>query len=224
MSIVQSVKTMFEKMSSVVTLHDAVMLFLRMWVAKIFYTSGRTKAAAPDTDPLIDLDVARETLRDIAGDEATYAAFEKVLTDEQGYYVSELTEFANNLFPNSGITEKIEQAFTPWISPDITAFFTASENTALLFENEYKVPLLSPEFAAQASILGETILPFMLIFGIGTRFGALGLLGMTLVIQTVYPNLFYDHMVWAVALVSILLLGPGKISVDSFINSKLQKF
>ena len=221
MNIVQTVKSVFEKMSGLITPPDATMLFLRLWVAKIFYTSGRTKAAAPDTDPLIDLEVARETLREITGNEETYAAFEKVLTDEQGYYVSELTEFSNNLFPDSGIAEKIEQAFAPWISPDITAFFTASEDTALLFEDEYQVPLLSPEFAAQASILGETILPFMLIFGVGTRFGALGLLGMTLVIQTVYPNLFYDHMVWAAALIGILLIGPGKVSLDRLISRKL---
>ncbi len=221
MNIVQTVKSAFDKMSGLITLQDATMLFLRLWVAKIFYTSGRTKAAAPDNDLLIDLDVARETLRDIAGDEATYAAFDNVLTDEQGYYVSELTEFSNNLFPDSGITEKIEQTFAPWISPDISAFFTASENAGLLFEDEYQVPLLSPEFAAQLAILGETFLPFMLILGIGTRFGALGLLGMTLVIQTVYPHLFYDHMVWAAALIGVLLIGPGKISLDSLIAKKL---
>jgi len=223
MSIFQPVRTMFNKMSAAITLQDTVMLFLRTWVAKIFYSSGRTKSAAPDTDPLIDLEVARETMRNIAGDEATYAAFETVLTDEQGYYVSELTDFSNNLFPNSGLSEKIEQSFAPWISPEITAFFTASENTTLLFEDEYQVPFMSPEFAGQAAILGETVLPFMLIFGIGTRFGALGLLGMTLVIQTVYPHLFYDHMVWAAALIGILLLGPGKISLDKLIDNKLQK-
>jgi len=221
MNIVQVVKNTFDKMSGLITPADATMLFLRLWVAKIFYASGRTKAAAPDTDPLIELDVAREALRDIAGDETTYAAFEKVLTDEQGYYVSELTEFSNNLFPNTGITGKIEQAFAPGFGGDISAFFTASENAGVLFENEYQVPLLSPEFAAQMAILGETILPFMLIFGIGTRLGALGLLGMTLVIQTVYPHLFYDHMVWAAALIGVLLIGPGKISLDRLIYRKL---
>lgn len=223
MSIFQPVRTVFDKMSVVITLQDVTMLFLRTWVAKVFYASGRTKASAPDTDPLIELEAAREAMRGIVGDEELYAGFEKVLTDEQGYYVSELTEFADTLYPGSGITEKIEQLFAPGVGADISAFFTASENAAVLFEEEYQVPFLSPEFAAQLGLLGETFLPVMLILGFGTRFGALGLLGMTLVIQTVYPNLFYDHIVWAAALVGILLLGPGKISVDNFIISKLQK-
>ncbi len=222
MNIVQTVRNIFDKLSGLITPPDATMLFLRLWVAKIFYTSGRTKAAAPDTDPLIELDVAQEAMRSIAGDDVTYAAFEKLLTDEQGYYVSELTEFADNLFPESGITETIEQTFAPGIGADISAFFTASENAALLFENEYQVPVLSPEFAAQMALYGETLLPIMLILGLGSRFGAMGLLVMTLVIQTVYPNLFYDHMVWAAALIGILLIGPGKMSLDNMIAKKLR--
>lgn len=223
MSVVQPIRNVFDKMSALVTLQDVMMLFLRTWVAKIFYASGRTKASAPDTDPLIELDAAREAMRAIVGNDAQYAVVEKELTDDQGYYVSELTDFADSLYPDSGITEKIEQTFAPGIGADISAFFTASENAAVLFEEEYQVPFLSPEFASQMGLLGETFLPIMLILGVGTRFGAFGLLIMTLVIQTVYPNLFYDHIVWAAALTGILLLGPGKISLDSFIVSKLQK-
>lgn len=220
MSSVQQVKNIFDKMSLIITPQDAVMLFLRTWIAKIFYASGRTKAAAPDYDPLLELGAAREAVRDIVGDDTKYAAFEKLLTDEQGYYISELTEFADTLAPDSGLSERIEQALTPGISADISAFFTASENAAILFEEEYKVPFLSPELAAQLGLLGETILPIMLILGIGTRFGAFGLLFMTLVIQTVYPNLFYDHMVWAAALIGILFAGPGRVSIDHLITKK----
>lgn len=223
MNIVQTVRGIFDKLSGLITPPDATMLFLRMWVAKIFYSSGRTKASVPDIDPLIELDVARGAMRNIAGDDATYAAFDNVLTDEQGYYVSELTEFSDNLFPDSGIAERIEQTFAPGIGADISAFFTTSENAALLFEDEYQVPILSPEFAAQLALYGETFLPIMLIIGLGSRFGAMGLLVMTLVIQTVYPNLFYDHMVWAAALIGILLIGPGKVSLDTLIANKLRR-
>lgn len=221
MNIFQSVKSVFGKMSSIITPQDAIMLFLRTWVAKIFYASGRTKASAPDYDPLLELGEARDAVRGIVNDDTQYAAFEKLLTDEQGYYISELTEFAGNLYPDSGLSEKIEQTLTPGISADISAFFTASENAGVLFEEEYQVPFLSPELAAQLGLLGETILPIMLIFGIGTRFGAIGLLGMTLVIQTVYPNLYYDHMVWAAALIGILFAGPGKVSIDHLLGKKL---
>lgn len=220
MDIVNTVKSLFAKLSSIITPPDATLLFFRLWVAKIFYTSGRTKASAVDTDPLIELDEALETLRSITGDDATYQAFANVVTDEQGYYISELTEFANDMFPDTGLVEKIEQAFAPGFGADISAFLTPSENAVLLFEDEYNVSLLDPEFAAQLGLYGETFLPIMLILGLGARFGAFGLLVMTVVIQFVYPASFPDHMVWFAALLGVLLLGPGKMSFDRLIAKK----
>lgn len=203
-------------MTAMFSATDALSLFFRMWVGKIFYTSGRTKVAEGELpDPLLSLNEAVETMRDLTSDPGVFQAFEQVLTDDEGYYVSELVEFADDLAPNTGLSETIQTAFTP---SDFVAFFTPSENAVLLFSDEYQVPLLDPAFAAQLATIGETVLPIMLFIGLGTRFAALGLLVMTLVIQVVYPALFADHIVWFAALVGILFVGPGKAAIDHLIH------
>ncbi|WP_262695002.1 DoxX family protein [Kordiimonas aquimaris] len=217
MSIVNTVKGVFERLENTLSVKDAVSLFLRMWIAKIFYQSGRTKASAVDNDPLIELDDALETLKEISPDDATFQVFKNVVVSDEGYYISELTEFADTLLPDSGMTQKIEQAFAPGFGADISAFLSPSENAALLFEDEYQVPLLDPELAAQLALYGETFLPIMLMLGLGARFGAFGLLIMTAVIQIVYPGSFADHIVWAAALIGVLYLGAGKVSLDNLL-------
>lgn len=94
-------------------------------------------------------------------------------------------------------------------------FFTPSDTTYYLFESEYAVPLLSPEFAAHLTIYMETLLPILLIVGLFTRFSAFMLLGMTAVIQFfVYPGSWPDHLTWAVVLVLLVLRGAGAYSID----------
>ncbi len=96
------------------------------------------------------------------------------------------------------------------------------ENSLFLFEEEYNLPLLDPAVAGQLAVIGETLFPLMLMFGVLTRFGALGLIGMTAVIQfLVYPGSFYEHIVWFAALLAILARGPGRISVDNFVGPML---
>lgn len=219
MNIVQSIRALFERLSNTLTAADAASLFFRMWVGKIFYTSGRTKVAAGEIpDPLLTLEDAIETMRDLSGSDAAFQAFEGVLTDDEGYYVSELIEFADDLAPDSGISTSLQAAYTP---SDFVAFFTPSENAILLFQDEYQVPILEPAFAAQLATIGETLLPIMLFIGLGTRFAAFGLLIMTAVIQMVYPNLFADHIVWFAALVGILFMGPGKVALDNIIAKRI---
>lgn len=220
MNISDSIKSLFAKLNGLITPPDATLLFLRLWVAKIFYTSGRTKVGPANEDPLISLDESISTMQNLVGNDAAFAPFQAALTDEQGYYVSELTEFADQFASGTGLVEKIEQEFAPTSFDHLLATVSPNENAVLLFQDEYQVALLSPEFAAQLAVLGETFLPFMLILGLGARFGAFGLLIMTLVIQFVYPASFYDHMVWAAALIAVLLLGPGKISLDRLIEKR----
>lgn len=63
-----------------------------------------------------------------------------------------------------------------------------------LFTDEYKLPWLSPELAAHAAAFAEHLFPLLILIGLATRFSALGLLGMTLVIQTfVYPDAYPTH-------------------------------
>ena len=72
-------------------------------------------------------------------------------------------------------------------------------DTALyLFHEEYRLPLVDPVIAAALATIGEHLLPVMLLLGLATRLGALGLLTMTLVIQLlVYPSAWATHGTWA---------------------------
>lgn len=93
--------------------------------------------------------------------------------------------------------------------------------TVDLFATEYKLPFLPPEPAAWLASLGELALPWLLFLGFGARFGAAGLLGMTLVIQVfVYPTNWAEHLLWAGALIAVLTRGAGAISVDQFIANR----
>jgi len=140
----QKTRTCFDRLGHVFVMQDYVLFFLRVWIAKIFYLSGRAKA----------------------GDD----------------------------------------------------FLTPSDMTITLFEDEYDLPVLDPETAAQLALYAETFLPLMLMLGFGARFGAIGLIGMTLVIQfLVYPGYFAEHATWLATLLPILMLGAGRISLDHLI-------
>ncbi len=65
----------------------------------------------------------------------------------------------------------------------VDGFLTVNESAITLFREEYKVPLLPPEFAAHMAAYAEHLLPLLLFLGLATRLSALGLLGMTAVIQ-----------------------------------------
>jgi len=144
----EKMETLFEKLQKVFSFQDYLQLWLRIWVAKIFYDSGRTKAG-------------------------------------EGYL--EINDFQGTLF-----------------------------------EEEYGISFVDPEFLAQITLYAETFLPLALFFGLATRLGALGLLGMTLFIQVfVYPTHFFEHSIWAVALLAVFSFGAGKISLDNLLKRKM---
>ena len=58
-----------------------------------------------------------------------------------------------------------------------------SDSAIYLFEEEYALPFLPPEFAANMAAIGEHLFPALLIVGIASRFSAAALLAMTVVIQ-----------------------------------------
>ncbi len=64
----------------------------------------------------------------------------------------------------------------------------------------------------------EIVLPCLVLVGLATRLSALGLLGMTLMIQLVIPTGYPVHAVWAAVLGAILVLGPGLISADCILS------
>jgi len=82
--------------------------------------------------------------------------------------------------------------------------------------NSAIVPFI--EMLAYTAGLMEIILPALLILGLFTRLGAIGLLVMTLFIQlAIFPT--WDHwwnpaVWWAVVLLAIIAKGPGILSLD----------
>lgn len=93
--------------------------------------------------------------------------------------------------------------------------FSIKESTWFLFEHEYALPLIPHEAAAVMATVAEHLLPVLLILGLFTRLSALGLLGMTAVIQIfVYPDAWMMHGLWAAPLLAVVARGPGRWSVD----------
>ena len=96
--------------------------------------------------------------------------------------------------------------------------FSIREETFYLFREEYKVPLLPPDVAAYLSTIGEHVFPVLLFVGLASRLSALGLFGMTLVIQLfVVPGGWPEHILWFSLLLLIVARGPGAISLDHLI-------
>jgi putative oxidoreductase len=96
--------------------------------------------------------------------------------------------------------------------------FHVNDSTLFLFKEEYKLPVVPPELAALGAQVAEHVFPVLLIIGLATRFSALALLVMTLVIQIfVYPNAYVVHGTWAAILLMLIKFGPGQISADRLI-------
>ena len=92
------------------------------------------------------------------------------------------------------------------------------EFTVQLFRDEYQVPLLPPELAAQLATATELSMPVLLALGLFARLATLPLIGMVLVIQLfVYPDSWAEHLTWAALLLLILTRGAGALSLDRFI-------
>lgn len=96
--------------------------------------------------------------------------------------------------------------------------------TLMLFQNEYKVPVLPPEWAAPLAASMELGLSSLVLIGLFSRLSALGLLGMVAVIQIfVYPTAWPDHIQWLAFMVFIVFRGPGAISLDHLIWKQVDK-
>lgn len=97
--------------------------------------------------------------------------------------------------------------------------FMLNDTALYLFESEYKLPLIDPAVAAHLAAIGEHLFPILLVIGLGSRFAALALLGMTLVIQVfVYPDAWPTHGTWAACLLVVIARGPGVMSLDHLIG------
>ncbi|HAZ60723.1 MAG TPA: DoxX family protein [Gammaproteobacteria bacterium] len=97
----------------------------------------------------------------------------------------------------------------------VEGLFTISDNTYALFRDEYRVPLLPAELAAQLATGAEHLFPILLVLGLFTRLSALALLAMTAVIQIfVYPDAWATHLGWTGLLLLLLARGGGAVALD----------
>lgn len=100
------------------------------------------------------------------------------------------------------------------------------DSTLYLFENEYSVPLLSPEIAATLAAGIELGFPILLALGLMGRFSAFVLFVFNIIAVISYPDLnptgVVQHQMWGIMLLVPFLQGPGKLSVDCFLKRTLK--
>ena len=103
-----------------------------------------------------------------------------------------------------------------------SGFLTLSPAAQYLFEMQFQLhlfgrtyPFPAPDLVAYVDAVAELLLPVLLVLGLATRFSALGLLIMTVVIQLVVPEGWANfHLPWAALALAIMALGPGPVSID----------
>jgi len=99
------------------------------------------------------------------------------------------------------------------------------EITLALFEDEYHVPLLSPELAAVLGTGGELVLPVLLALGLAGRFAAAGLSVVNVVavlsLADIPPAALQQHWFWGSLLLGLVLWGAGRWSVDAGLTARL---
>lgn len=99
------------------------------------------------------------------------------------------------------------------------------ETTVALFTDEYHVPLLPPAIAAAMGTTGETLLPVLLILGLGGRFAALGLFVVNAVavisLSEIAPAALQQHIFWGSLLAGLAIYGPGPLSLERFVWPRL---
>lgn len=125
------------------------------------------------------------------------------------------------VFWNSGQT-KVQGFVVNLVSGEFKLGWPSLSDSALaLFQDEYKLPFIPPELAAPMAATAEHVFPLLILIGLGTRFSALALLGMTLVIQLfVYRGAYATHGTWAAVLLYLMARGPGNLSVDHWLASR----
>lgn len=97
----------------------------------------------------------------------------------------------------------------------VHGWFQINDSTFDLFRDEYRLPLIPPDIAAVMATISEHMFSILLVVGLASRLSAGALLFMTLVIEIfVYPESWPDHLLWASALIYVILRGPGRMSLD----------
>ncbi|MGY2808404.1 DoxX family protein [Bradyrhizobium sp. USDA 4506] len=111
-----------------------------------------------------------------------------------------------------------------------TGFLKLSDTAVTLFTDEFMLHLPGgpyhyplPAVMAFLSGCGEITFPVLLVLGLGTRFAALGLLFMTMIVELTVPDGWPIHLTWAAMALGIMAWGPGRISADHLIHGFLRQ-
>jgi putative oxidoreductase len=118
------------------------------------------------------------------------------------------------------LAARIFPAAVFWISGETKVEgWHVKDSTIALFRDEYALPVIDPAIAAQLAAFAEHFFPLLLVLGLASRLAALGLLGMTAVIEIfVYPDAWPTHGVWATCFLVVIARGPGVLSLDHLIT------
>jgi len=98
------------------------------------------------------------------------------------------------------------------------------DNTLLLFQYEYQVPIIPPELAAYMGTAGEIILPILLVFGLFGRLAGIGISLVNIVavlsLSDIPPAAYNLHLVWGAVALPIIFWGSGRLSLDAFLEKR----
>lgn len=101
------------------------------------------------------------------------------------------------------------------------------DSTLFLFEEEYQVPLLSPELAAYLGTGGELVLPILLVIGFFTRASAMGLFIVNIVaaisLAEITQAALSQHVLWGALLMVTVIMGGGKFALDFLMVKVISK-
>jgi putative oxidoreductase len=104
-------------------------------------------------------------------------------------------------------------------------FLRLNDTAVTLFSDEFMLhlpggPYHFPAPAVMAFLSGsaEILFPILLVLGLGTRFAALGLLFMTVIVELTVPDGWPLHITWAAMALGIMAYGPGLISLDHLVS------
>lgn len=103
-------------------------------------------------------------------------------------------------------------------------FLRLNDTAVTLFSDEFMLHLPggpyhfpAPAVMAFLSGCGEIMFPILLVLGLGTRFAALGLLCMTVIVELTVPDGWPIHLTWTAMALALMAYGPGYISLDHLI-------